>query len=152
MKLLIIVSAGLIFFSQAASADDAENISACVAAVKERTGEEPDMFDAAYEGNVFDLSVVEWPGVRCEVKFGEVVNLTIAGRQEMASGWPSQEAMSLYEQLEAETTRAQNTLTSRSDLLGGELAKAEEALRIYGTDDDAIASELRANIGRALGD
>lgn len=149
---IFLVTSLLALSAATASADDTENISACADAVSERTGKEPDVFDVSYEGNIFDFSVAEWPGIRCEVKFGEVYNLIIDGRQEVSEGWPSTEAKTTYEELEAEVARAQRTLQSRQDLLGAALAEAAQVLRAHGSDVDSAATAVRSDINRALGD
>ena len=134
-----------------AVASDAENIKACIDAIKTNTARSVDEFDVAYQGSFFAFSVAEWPGIHCEVTLGQVYSLAVDGREIIVEGWPSPEAKETYEQLANEVEAAVNQLKTRQKLLEQRLDEAEKQLMQPGANVKAVTVYVRDGISKAVG-
>ena len=135
---------------QPAAAGEAENIAACIAAVKDYTGRAVDEFNVRYEGSYLSFSVAEWEGVRCEVKLASVWNLEVDGEPAVDEGFAGRKAKELHQALELETDQAISTLEARIGILERRLEEAEAGLRKPQPDLDAIGAHVREGIEKAL--
>lgn len=107
---MIIIGIVLMLANNYALASDAENISACVKKAKEFSGVTLDEFDVSYEGNVLTMSIAKWSNASCEVKLGDVYNLTINGTDIIYRGFAGKESYALNEELERKTGMAINQM------------------------------------------
>ena len=120
----------LIMMSTNALADDAENIMACVHTANEYSGVKLSEFEATYEGNIFSMSKARWPDAYCEVKLGDVYNLTVNDSYIIFEGFAGKAAYELNKQLEAKTEAAITQLKSRIVLLEQRMSQVSSDLKL----------------------
>ena len=100
-----------------ASADDADNIMACISSIELFSGKIVDEFDVRYTGRIITMSSAEWEGIDCSVKLGYIDSLTVDGKQYIVDGFAGIEAKRSFEVIEKETEDAVSLLESRVEIL-----------------------------------
>ena len=143
----------ILLFSASSFAGSAENIDACVADAKEYTGLVLDEFDAEYSGNILASSEVKWKDeeVLCEVKLGDVYNLTIQGEQVIYKDFAGKDSYELDATLRNETDRAIEKLKSRISLLQQRMDEATKKLQVAKPDHKEITKYVEHGIEKASG-
>ena len=152
MKKNILVFTVLLSIPNAAFASEAGNILACINAVKTYTGKTVDEFDANYTGKIFSFSTAEWSGIKCEVAFDSVQNLTVDGEKYMVDGFSGIDAKRTYEQISAKTEEAVSLLNSRVKLLEQRLERSANQLRQPNPNLNEIKDFIATGISKAVGD
>ena len=141
----------LMLYGTSSTANEADNIAACMDAVSEKTGRTVDEFDAIYDGNFLTFSVVRWPNVICEVGVGKVFNLTVAGKEIIVDGWPSPENKKGFDRISNQIDDAIAILENRIRILDSRRDEAEDGLiNDTITIEEADAAIFNA-ISRSLG-
>ena len=152
MKKNILVFTVLLSIPNAAFASEAGNILACINAVKTYTGKTVDEFDANYTGKIFSFSTAEWSGIKCEVAFDSVQNLTVDGEKYIVDGFSGIDAKRTYEQISAKTEKAVSLLNSRVKLLEQRLERSANQLRQPNPKLNEIKDFIATGISKAVGD
>ena len=152
MKKNILVFTVLFSIPNAALASEAGNILACINAVKTYTNKTVDEFDANYTGKIFSFSIAEWSGIKCEVAFDSVQNLTIDGKKYMIDGFSGIDAKRTYEQISEKTEKAVSLLNSRVKLLEQRLERSANQLRQPNPNLKEIKDFIATGISKAVGD
>ena len=132
-------------------AGEAENIMACIKAVKSYSGKMVDEFDVNYKGKIINFSIAKWPGIECEVAFSEVYNLNVDGEVFVIDGFAGMDAKIAYEASATETADAISLLESRISLLKQRLDKAKTQLSQPSPLIDDIQEYVRNGIVKATG-
>ncbi len=142
-----------LLFSTSSFAGSAENIAACIAEAKNYADLNLDEFDAEYNGNVLAFSKVTWrdDDVVCEVKVGDVYNLTIQGKQWIYEGFAGKESYELDASLRNETDHAIEKLKSRISLLNQRMDEATKKLQAANPDHAEITKFIEHGIDKASG-
>jgi hypothetical protein len=97
-----------------------------------------------YEKRLMRYDLVKWPGGVCEIRQGEVYNLTINDQQFIHQGFAGMEAKVIFNTIEAETTSAIKLLEDR-------FGDARQNLTTPNPDLDLIAARIVDGITRAKG-
>lgn len=151
MKKNILVFTVLFSIPNSALASEAGNILACINAVKTYTGKTVDEFDANYTGKIFSFSIAEWSGIKCEVAFDSVENLTVDGEKYMVDGFSGIDAKRTYEQISEKTKKAVSLLNSRVKLLEQRLERSENQLRQPNPNLNEIKDFIATGVSKAVG-
>ena len=151
MKKNILVFTVLLSIPNAAFASEAGNILACINAVKTYTGKTVDEFDANYTGKIFSFSIAEWSGIKCEVAFDSVQNLTVDGEKYMVDGFSGIDAKRTYEQISEKTEKAVSLLNSRVKLLEQRLERSANQLRQPNPNLNEIKDFIATGVSKAVG-
>ena len=128
----------------------ADNLGACVSAVKDFANKSVDEFDAEYEDNFLSNDVAKWEGVSCEVKLESVQQLTVDGQKLIVDGFAGEEAKAANSQLAKDTERAIAKLESRIALLEQRMEKARTELKSPNPEIENISSYIQSGIEKAL--
>ena len=128
----------------AALANETRSIRACIEAVTIYSTLLLDEFDMEYEKRLMRYDLVKWPGGVCEIRQGEVYNLTINDQQFIHQGFAGMEAKVIFNAIEAETTSAIKLLEDR-------FGDARQNLTTPNPDLDLIAARIADGIARATG-
>lgn len=137
--------------STAAFAGDAENIDACVKKSKDLAGVTLDPFAAAYEGNIFSMSIAKWNNAFCEVKLGSVYNLQVDGKQVVYKEFSGKESYDLNNELQARTEQAISQLNSRIALLRQRADQVAASLKQANPNRQWLKQYIEEGIERAVG-
>ncbi|MDA9059824.1 hypothetical protein N9K33_05165 [Planktomarina temperata] len=151
MKKNILVFTVLFSIPNATFASEAGNILACINAVKTYTGKTVDEFDANYTGKIFSFSTAEWSGIKCEVAFDSVQNLTVDGEKYMVDGFSGIDAKRTYEQISEKTDKAVSLLNSRVKLLEQRLERSANQLRQPNPNLNEIKDFIATGVSKAVG-
>ena len=138
-------------WAPAALANETRSIRACIEAVTIYSTLLLDEFDMEYEKRLMRYDLVKWPGGVCEIRQGEVYNLTINDQQYIHQGFAGMEAKVIFNAIEAETTSAIKLLESRIKLLEDRFGDARQNLTTPNPDLDLIAARIVDGIARATG-
>jgi hypothetical protein len=149
-KLLIV--AGFISCGTVVHAGEQENITACIEAVKIKSGKTVDEFNVLYNGNIVNFSEAEWPGIRCEVKFGTVYNLSVDGKVLIVDAWPSPERKHAFEEIERKVDDSVAVLENRIRILEARRDTAKTDLMEEKVTPESALRTIDATIVRALGE
>ena len=131
-------------WTPAALANETRSIRACIEAVTIYSTLLLDEFDMEYEKRLMRYDLVKWPGGVCEIRQGEVYNLTINDQQYIHQGFAGMEAKVIFNAIEAETTSAIKLLEDR-------FGDARQNLTTPNPDLDLIAARIVDGIARATG-
>jgi len=134
-----------------AFAGDAENISACVKKAKEFSGVILEEFDVDYEGNWLSMSIAKWSNAYCEVKVGEVYELSVNGEFVIYKGFAGKGSYELNKTLQEKTDLAINKLNSRVALLRQRMEKATEELKKARPSHEELARYIEEGIEKSTG-
>lgn len=127
----------------------AENLGACVTAVKQFANKTVDEFDAEFEDKFISNDVAKWPGIICEVKLGSVQQLTVNGKRLIVDGFAGMRAKEAFSQLDQKTERAIAKLESRISLLEQRMEKAEAELKLPNPDIENISGYIESGIEKS---
>lgn len=134
-----------------AFASDAENIAACVKKAKEFSGVILDEFDVNYKGNWLSMSIAKWSNAYCEVKVGEVYELSVNGEFVIYKGFAGKGAYELNKILQEKTDLATNKLNSRVALLRQRMEKATEELKKARPSHEELTRYIDEGIEKSIG-
>ena len=134
-----------------ALANEASSIRACIEAVTIHSTLLLDEFDVEYEKRLMRYDTVKWPGGICEIRQGQVYNLTINEKQLIYQGFAGMDAKVIFDVIEAETMSAVKLLKSRIKLLEDRFGDAKQNLTAPNPDLDVIAARIADGIARATG-
>jgi hypothetical protein len=132
-------------------AGEAENITACVAKAKEFARVSLDPFAVKYEGKVVALSTAIWPDAYCEVKLGQVYNLSVNHREIIYEGYAGKSSYDLAMSLQARTNDAIKQMRSRIALLEQRSNQASNSLRKPNPNQKHLAQYVDEGILKAIG-
>jgi len=152
MKLKFTVIAFSLFIPNLSLASEAGNIFACIKAVKSYTGRTVDEFDVNYTGRILAFSSAEWSGIKCEVAFDSVQNLTVDGKKYIVDGFSGIDAKRTYEQISEKTEKAISLLNSRVKLLEQRLERSANQLMQPNPNLKEIKDFIGTGISKAVGD
>lgn len=138
-------------FSTHAFAGDAENIAACVKKAKEFSGVTLEDFDASYKGNWLSMSTAKWSNAYCEVKIGEVCELSVNGEYVIYRGFAGKGSYELNKILLEKTDLAINKLNSRVALLRQRMEKATEELKKARPSHEELTRYIEEGIEKSIG-
>ena len=127
----------------------AENLGACVTAVKQFANKTVDEFDAEFEDKFIANDVAKWPGIVCEVKLGSVQQLTVNGKRLIVDGFSGMTAKEAFSRLDQKTERAIAKLESRISLLRQRMEKAEEELKLPNPDIESISGYIESGFEKS---
>ena len=151
LKLKFTVLAFSLIIPNLSLASEAGNILACINAVKSYTGKTVDEFDVNYTGRILAFSSAEWSGIKCEVSFDSVQNLTVDGKKYVIDGFSGKDSKRTYEQISTETEQAVSLLNSRVKLLEQRLERSEAQLRQPNPNFKEIKDFIASGISKATG-
>jgi len=138
-------------WAPAAFANEARSIRACIEAVTIYSTLLLDEFDMEYEKRLMRYDLVKWLGGVCEIRQGQVYNLTINDQQFIHQGFAGMEAKVIFNAIEAETTSAIKLLEARIKLLEDRFDDARQNLTTPNPDLDVIAARIVDGIAHATG-
>lgn len=127
----------------------AENLSACVTAVKQFANKTVDEFDADFEDKFIANDVAKWPGIVCEVKLESVQQLTVNGKRLIVDGFSGMTAKEAFSRLDEKTELAIAKLESRISLLKKRMEKAEAELKLPNPDIENISDYIGSGLERS---
>jgi len=133
-------------------AGDVENIQACVDKAHDFGEVNLTESEASYKGNIFTMSIVSWPNATCEVKFGDVNNLTVNGAQVIFNEFSGKASFELKKELEIKTAGAIEQLNSRIDLLEQRMRQVSKDLKEPEPDYALLTESVDKDIKKYLGD
>jgi hypothetical protein len=140
----------LLILPTPAIAGKEENIISCIKAVEAHSEKIVDRFSVNYTRKFIGHSIADWRGVKCEVSFGKVENLTVGDQQYISDGFAGREAKLLYDQIEAEIKKAKSSLESRLKELEKGLEHAEKELKKPHPQLNKIADYISGVISVAI--
>ncbi len=149
------ISAALIVLSSTlpstSYASDADNIIACIDAIKSHAGKTVDAFNVKYTDKFFNLNTAEWPEIKCEVLLGFVDGLTVDGKVYIVDGFAGFAAKKAYENMEEETEHAVTLLESRISLLEHRLKESKRRLKLPKPKIEEIQRYISEGLNKSTG-